>query len=498
MADRIEVETTTALREVAARTTTMTATAEEMSASAARTDSAAQSAASASAQALSNAQTVASAAEQLSASIHEIGGQVAQSAEVVGRAVAAGSETRATIETLNEEVARIGAVADMIGEIAAKTNLLALNATIEAARAGDAGKGFAVVASEVKALATQTARSTQEITSHIGQVRAATGASVAAVMRIEQTIGEINAIAGSIAAAVEQQGAATAEIARNVTETASAAREMTKRTAEVSTEAEQTGERAIAVRENAEALNRSVGDLHNSVVRVVRTSTSEVDRRRFRRRPCLVEATVKGPAGSAVASLHDIAERGCFAVTTLRCQPGQRVEVAMSRLGTRLTGEVVAQAENGLRIAFTGEGLSTAEADRISLTTIADLVKLTKADHMAFVKRVSDSVAKQDKLPPDQLATQHHCRLGHWYDGVSDPETLALPSFIAIAEPHRAVHEHGRQALADVLRGDLTAARQQVAEMQHYSGDVLRCLDEFGRGYPTTISSEHPTARRAA
>jgi len=73
---------------------------------------------------------------------------------VVGRAVAAGAETRATIEALNQQVARIGAVADMIGEITAKTNLLALNATIEAARAGDAGKGFAVVASEVKALAT--------------------------------------------------------------------------------------------------------------------------------------------------------------------------------------------------------------------------------------------------------------------------------------------------------------------------------------------------------
>src|SRR6185437_3442066 len=120
---------------------------------------------------------------------------------------------------LNERVAEIGAVAEIIGEIAAKTNLLALNATIEAARAGDAGKGFAVVASEVKALATQTARSTEEITRHIGEVRTATGASVAAVGRIEQTIGEINAIAGSIAAAVEEQGAATAEIARNVNQT---------------------------------------------------------------------------------------------------------------------------------------------------------------------------------------------------------------------------------------------------------------------------------------
>ena len=39
----------------------------------------------------------------------------------MGRAVAAGTETRATIEALNEQVARIGAVADMIAEIAGKT-----------------------------------------------------------------------------------------------------------------------------------------------------------------------------------------------------------------------------------------------------------------------------------------------------------------------------------------------------------------------------------------
>ena len=126
MADAIEAETTAAVRHVATRTSAMTATAEEMSASADRIGNSAQNAASASAQALANAQTVSSAAEQLSASIHEIGAQVAQSTEIVGRAVAAGVETRLTIEALNEQVGRIGAVADMIGEIAAKTNLPAL------------------------------------------------------------------------------------------------------------------------------------------------------------------------------------------------------------------------------------------------------------------------------------------------------------------------------------------------------------------------------------
>ncbi len=352
MADKIESETTAALQEVGARTGAMTATAEEMSASAARTGNSAESAATASAQALSNAQTVASASEQLSASIREIGSQVAQSTAIVGRAVEAGAETRQTIEALNEQVGRIGAVADMIGEIAAKTNLLALNATIEAARAGDAGKGFAVVASEVKALATQTARSTEEIAQHIGHVRSATGVSVAAVIRIEKTIGEINAIAGSIAAAVEQQAAATAEIARNVAETASAANEMTSRTAEVSAEAEQTGRHAAEVGENAVALNAAVGELRHSVIRVVRTSTTEVDRRQNARYPEDLPCRLSIGGQSSTARIADLSMHGAYICSGPIVPAGTRGTLTVDSIGFPLQFTIRATENDGLHLMF--------------------------------------------------------------------------------------------------------------------------------------------------
>jgi methyl-accepting chemotaxis protein len=361
MADTIETETGVSLEHIRQRTAAMTATADAMSASASRTGAAAQTAASAAGQALANAQSVAGAAEQLTASIREIGSQMSQSATVVARAVTAGSETRATIEALNHEVERIGAVADMIGEIAAKTNLLALNATIEAARAGDAGKGFAVVASEVKALASQTARSTQEIGQHISQVRAATGASVAAVARIEATITEVNAIAGSIAAAVEQQGAATAEIARNVTETATAANEMTARTTEVSAEAGETGRQASEVRENATGLNDAMEELRHSVIRAVRTSTTEVDRR---------------------SSLRDAVDLGCR--ITIGGQTCTARIVDLSAFGARVDGAPASAIGTGGTLAIDGVGYTVpftvrrSEDDTLGLAFALDAAATAK------------------------------------------------------------------------------------------------------------------------
>jgi methyl-accepting chemotaxis protein len=131
---------------------------------------------------------------------------------------------------------------------------LALNATIEAARAGEAGRGFAVVASEVKSLASQTAKATDDISTHIAGMQDATQESVAAIKEIGDTISQISEIASSIAQAVEQQNNATQEIAHSVQNVARGTDEAAADVMEVNRGATETGTASEGVLHSARTL----------------------------------------------------------------------------------------------------------------------------------------------------------------------------------------------------------------------------------------------------
>jgi methyl-accepting chemotaxis protein len=305
MAERIERETSLSVEQVGGLTDQMSGIANAMESTAAHTGRMAARAYDTAEQTLGNVQQVSEAAVQLNESVHEITRQVSRSRDVSDAAVLRGREAEESIEALSRQASEIGQIARTIADIAARTNLLALNATIEAARAGEAGRGFAVVAGEVKGLASQTAQSTEDITRQIASVQSATERATESVRSMVATIADMERISVTVASAVEEQGAATAEIARNMRETATAVTSMTEDAQKVRAAAEESDAQAGAVKQRAGDLREAVGGLRQGVVRVIRTSTAEVDRRNHPRH--VVELPGRfAPEGAAAVPIRSI------------------------------------------------------------------------------------------------------------------------------------------------------------------------------------------------
>lgn len=232
----------------------------------------------ASEQASTNMETVAAATAELTASANEILGSVNRSASIAQAAVAASDHARDTVGSLSTATERIGAIVQLIEEIASQTNLLALNATIEAARAGDAGRGFSVVAQEVKSLAEQTANATRDISRSIAEVQETTRAAVDAISGIGRSIGEVDDITHQVALAVEAQTAATGEVARNIEEAFAGIRDISGNIQSVGsniTETEQHAEVTLSASGTLAQQARSLGDAVRDFLRTLHRDGSE-------------------------------------------------------------------------------------------------------------------------------------------------------------------------------------------------------------------------------
>jgi methyl-accepting chemotaxis protein len=180
----------------------------------------------------SGAKEQATAMNEISSTISELlvtSRQIAESAQRVAQnseqAAGAARSGHATVDMAHESISgirrqvdqivahmlelgkksqEIGAVLDIVSELAEQTNILAINATIEAAGAGDAGKRFAVVADEIRKLADRVGGSTKEVRTLIDDVRSAVNTTVMATETGSKAVDAASRQFGDVASAFKQ------------------------------------------------------------------------------------------------------------------------------------------------------------------------------------------------------------------------------------------------------------------------------------------------------
>ncbi|WP_424003475.1 methyl-accepting chemotaxis protein [Haloarcula salina] len=190
------------------------------------------------------------------------------------------------VESLAEEMERIGEVTTLIDEIAEQTNMLALNANIEAARAGEAGDGFAVVAREIKTLAEETQEATTDIESMIDEIRSRTDSTVTdmrdmgesvdtgketvenatdALTSIVQQVNEANDGVQAISDATDEQAASMEEVVSMAEEVGSISEETSSEAENVAASAEEQTASITEVTEKIQSLSSQATDLKELV-----------------------------------------------------------------------------------------------------------------------------------------------------------------------------------------------------------------------------------------
>ncbi|WP_435062627.1 methyl-accepting chemotaxis protein [Halobaculum sp. EA56] len=196
--------------------------------------------------------------------------------------------TAAEVEQVADEMEEITEVVDLIDGIAEQTNLLALNASIEAARAGEEGDGFAVVAGEVKTLAEETAEATDEIAGRIDDLREASRAAAAdmdateaavedgaavvedaldAVETVRDRIEDASDGVGNIDTATDDQAATTEEVVAMAEEVAEIGAETSEEVDDAAAAAEEQSAAVAEVSDSAETLSERVEELRALVER---------------------------------------------------------------------------------------------------------------------------------------------------------------------------------------------------------------------------------------
>ncbi|MFP4147331.1 MAG: methyl-accepting chemotaxis protein [Halorhodospira sp.] len=138
------------------------------------------------------------------------------------------------------------------------------------------------------------------------------------------------------------------------------------------------------------------------------------------------------------------------------------------------------EVESVLDALSAGHQAVQRQIERLSQLPIPCLsLHQSRNDHVLWKRRIASMLAGREQVASGELADHHQCRLGRWYDQVTDPQLREHPDYRALAEPHEGVHHHGKAAADAYNNGDIDTAAEALARLADDSERVLHHLQRL-------------------
>jgi len=116
----------------------------------------------------------------------------------------------------------------------------------------------------------------------------------------------------------------------------------------------------------------------------------------------------------------------------------------------------------------------------ISASALRSFVELAKTDHLVYKFNIYQVMMGVSDKGIDDFADHTRCRLGKWYyEGEGHSCFSHLDGYEELETPHRAVHRHALEALAQHMEGNIESALKELEGMERASMEVLRCLEKM-------------------